>query len=96
MSMVERTERHLVADGRRKRAARSARNPGRQAKSPGRIPLAGWLQVFKRTWQESRADNLGLIAAGVAFFGFLALVPMLGAIVLAYGLVAEPATMSPS
>ena len=93
MSVVERSERHSAADRRPDRAARAARNPGRRAESPERIPLAGWLQVFKRTWQESRADNLGLVAAGVAFFGFLALVPMLGAIVLAYGLVAEPATV---
>ena len=91
--MVERSERQSAADGRRHRAARSARPPGRRANSPEHIPLAGWLQVFRRTWQESRADNLGLIAAGVAFFSFLALVPMLGAIVLAYGLVAEPETV---
>jgi membrane protein len=40
-------------------------------------------------WRESAHDNIGLIAAGVAFYGFLALVPLLGATVLTYGLFAE-------
>jgi membrane protein len=34
-----------------------------------------------------------LVAAGVAFYGFLALVPLLGAVVLSYGLVASPETV---
>ncbi|HEX8412878.1 MAG TPA: YihY/virulence factor BrkB family protein, partial [Sphingomicrobium sp.] len=36
---------------------------------------------------------VSLIAAGVAFYGFLAMVPLLGSIVLSYGLVADPATV---
>ena len=66
---------------------------GTHAESPRRIPLAGWKEVLQRTWNESWTDNLGLVAAGVAFYGFLALVPMLGAIVMVYGLVAEPSTV---
>jgi HAD superfamily hydrolase (TIGR01509 family) len=57
------------------------------------MPLAGWIAVAKRSWAETSRDNIGLIAAGVAFYGFLALVPLLGAIVLVYGLAAEPATV---
>jgi membrane protein len=68
-------------------------NKGTHADSPTRIPIAGWKEVLRRTWNESWTDNLGLISAGVAFYGFLALVPMLGAIVLVYGLVAEPSTV---
>lgn len=45
------------------------------------------------TWREVGEDNVGLAAAGVAFYGFLAIVPLLGAIVLSYGLLAEPATV---
>jgi membrane protein len=70
-----------------------AASRGTHAESPGRIPLAGWKEVLRRTWNESWTDNLGLVAAGVAFYGFLALVPMLGGIVLVYGLVAEPSTV---
>jgi len=70
-----------------------AEDTGTHAESPAAIPAAGWKDVLRRTWNESWTDNLGLIAAGVAFYGFLALVPMLGAIVLLYGLVAEPSTV---
>ena len=63
---------------------------GRDAASPAQIPAKGWWQVLKRTYAESGKDNLGLIAAGVAFYGFLALVPLLGAMVLTYGLVVDP------
>ncbi len=46
--------------------------------------------MLKRTYSEARRDNLGLIAAGVAFYGFLTLVPLLGALVLTYGIIIDP------
>lgn len=67
---------------------------GTQAQSPWQMPWSAWKQVGLRTWQETSNDNVGLIAAGVAFYGFLALVPLLGAIVLTYGLVADPQTVT--
>ena len=57
------------------------------------MPAAGWKDVLLRTWREAGDDNVSLLAAGVAFYGFLAMVPLLGSIVLSYGLVAEPATV---
>lgn len=63
---------------------------GRDATSPWQMPPKAWLQVAKRTWDESSKDNVGLVAAGVAFYGFLALVPLLGAIILTYGIIADP------
>ena len=66
----------------------------RAAAAPRRtfaIPAAGWKDILTRTWKEAGEDNAGLVAAGVSFYGFLALVPLLGAIVLSYGLIAEPA-----
>ena len=66
---------------------------GRTAASPWAIPAKGWLAVLKRSWAEMGKDNLTLIASGVAFYAFLALVPLLGAIVLTYGLVAEPSSV---
>ena len=67
--------------------------PGRDASSPFAIPAAGWKDILVRTWKEAGEDNAGLVAAGVSFYGFLALVPLLGAIVLSYGLIAEPETV---
>ena len=57
------------------------------------MPRAAWKQIVGRTWRQTWLDNVGLVAAGVAFYGFLAFVPLLGLIVLAYGFVAEPKTV---
>lgn len=53
-----------------------------------------WRQVLMRTWKESGDDNVGLLAAGVAFYGFLAFVPLLASVVLTYGLIADPQTVA--
>jgi membrane protein len=66
---------------------------GRTADSPSQIPARGWKEIALRTWKESSKDNVSLVAAGVAFYGFLALVPLLGATVLTYGLIASPETV---
>lgn len=59
-------------------------------KGPLGLPGSGLWHVAKATWRESSRDNLGLIASGVAFMIFLAIVPLLVAVVLTYGLVATP------
>lgn len=64
-----------------------------QAPGPWTMPAAGWKDAVLRAWKEAGQDNVSLIASGVAFCGVLALVPMLGAIVISYGLVASPATV---
>ncbi len=53
---------------------------GRSAVSPWAMPLSGWREVVIRTWHEASKDNAGLVAAGVAFYAFIAIVPVLGAI----------------
>ena len=60
---------------------------------PFAMSFAAWKDVFVRSWTEASADNIGIVAAGVAFYGFLAMVPLLGAIVLIYGLVADQKTV---
>ena len=46
--------------------------------------------MLVRVKEEAKADNVTLLGAGVAFFGLLALVPGLVALVSVYGLVADP------
>lgn len=58
---------------------------------PGRLPSRDWWQVAVRTWRESSNDNIGIVAAGVSFYAFLALMPLLASVVLIYGLAADPA-----
>src|SRR3954447_7896871 len=79
---------------RAEKAARAApHEKGRHARTPAEIPAPGWKEIAFRTWKESSKDNVSLVAAGVAFYGFLAMVPLLGATVLTYGLVASPETV---
>jgi membrane protein len=67
---------------------------GRAAHEFWQIPRAGWADIAKRTWTETGEDNISLLAAGVAFYSFLAFVPMLAAIVLIYGIVANPSDVA--
>jgi membrane protein len=64
--------------------------PGVNASSPTGIPWRGWKQILKRAWAENNADNMPIIAGGVAFFGFLAIFPALIALISIYGLVVSP------
>jgi membrane protein len=63
---------------------------GRNAVTPTDVPTAGWLDILARTKQQLGEDNLTIVAAGVAFYGFVAVVPSLAALVSFYGLVADP------
>ena len=63
------------------------------ARTPLQVPTEGWLAILKRTWAETGDDNIGLIAAGVAFYAFSAIVPLLAAVVLSYGLFADADTV---
>jgi membrane protein len=64
---------------------------GLGATGPGQVPPRGWKDVAVRVKDDLRDDHASLSAAGVAFFGFLALIPALAAVISVYGLVAEPA-----
>ena len=68
--------------------------PGGKAGRPTEIPARGWLQVAKRGWKEAKADQVPLLAAGVAFYAFLSIFPALIALVSIYGLFADPATIA--
>jgi membrane protein len=64
-----------------------------KARKPTDIPPRGWWNVLKRAWKESGEDHLEMLGAAVAFYAFSALVPLLTALVLTYGLVAEPSSV---
>lgn len=68
--------------------------PGIHAEKPTDIPWRGWKQIVKRAWAENKADNMPIIAGGVAFFGFLSIFPALIALISIYGLVASPETVA--
>lgn len=64
------------------------------APSPWKMTRADWIQVVKRSWTQINANNVSLIAAGVAFYCFTAIVPTLASVVLSYGLLADAETVT--
>src|SRR5680860_524102 len=62
---------------------------GRDAANPYAIPPRGWRDIASRVRHQFASDHVTLTAAGVAFFGFTALVPLLAAGIAIYGLVAD-------
>ena len=66
---------------------------GTDAASPWKMPAGGWWAALKRTRTEMNDDNVGLIAAGTAFYAFASIVPVLAAVVLSYGLFADQQTV---
>ncbi|MES2031144.1 MAG: YihY/virulence factor BrkB family protein [Pseudomonadota bacterium] len=67
---------------------------GRHSSSPLQIPWTGWKDVLWRTYEQINDDRLLAIAAGVVFFGLLAVFPAITALVSCYGLFADASTIS--
>jgi membrane protein len=67
---------------------------GRGANSPTEIPSRGWKDIALRVYHEISDDRVVAIAAGVTFYGLLALFPAVAALVSLYGLFADPATIN--
>lgn len=70
------------------------RGRGRHSSSPLQIPWRGWKDVLWRTYDQINDDRLLAIAAGVVFFGLLAVFPAITALVSCYGLFADASTIS--
>jgi membrane protein len=66
---------------------------GHRASSPWQMPRRAWKDIAARTYKRTWDDNVALVSAGVAFYGFFALLSLLGLIVLVYGLAADPVTV---
>lgn len=61
--------------------------PGIFAEGPWRLSRQAWLASLIRTARGAADDDYGMVASAIAFSSFLALLPLLGAIVLVYGMV---------
>jgi len=78
------------------REAGEGRTTGRLARQPADFPARSWRRILGRVWLGVGRDHLSIIAAGVAFFGTLAIFPAIAAVIALYGLVADPAQVSES
>lgn len=54
--------------------------------------IRGWLAILRRVYGEIGTDRILAVAAGVGFYGLLAIFPAVTALVSFYGLFADPAT----
>jgi len=66
---------------------------GRRAGTPVNIPFKGWRDVVLRVYHAFNDNNLSIIAAGVSFYGMLAIFPGVAAFVSVYGLIQDPANV---
>ncbi len=62
---------------------------GKEAPRPKYIPLKGWKQIAKRIKNSLGKNHVRVISAGVAFFFFMSLFPIMAALVSIYGLVTD-------
>ncbi len=101
--------RSLFAPTERPRQARQARSDrassthaaavmqpdrGRESTTPLDIPRRGWKDILWRTYEQINDDRLLAIAAGIVFYGLLAVFPAITALVSCYGLFADASTIS--
>jgi membrane protein len=64
------------------------------ADTPTSLGTTGWVAVAKRVKTRAKKDNVVLVAAGVAFFTFLAVPAALIAVISIWSLVADPQTLT--
>lgn len=80
---------------RHDQAVADGRDPhGRTADTPSELPARAWFDILKRTFAEIGEDRIVAVAAGVAFYVLLAIVPAIGALVAIYGVFADRATIA--
>jgi membrane protein len=63
---------------------------GREVRDPGQIPYKGWRDILVRVGRQILIDNVGILAAGIAFFAFVAIFPAIAALISVYGLIVDP------
>lgn len=73
--------------------AEAAAKRGRFAAAPHKMTWLGWKDIFWRTLSEASEDRLMSVAASVAFYALLAIVPALSVLVSVYGLFGDPASI---
>ncbi len=71
------------------------RKPGAAAgaSSPLEVPARGWWDIAKGVWTKIGKNRVLAVAAGLTFYGLLAIFPAITALVSIYGLFADPATL---
>lgn len=82
------------AKGRIESSSHTDNREGGDAQAPTEIPAVGWVAIARRTYDEVGKDRVLAVAAGVTFYGLLALFPAVTAFVSLYGIMADPASVA--
>lgn len=92
--MAQTADGHPISESELKELRQSV--PGARREAPYHMSRGTWWIILKRVYLMIGFHNLSLLAAGVAFFAFLAFVPLIASVVLLYGLVGDPQTVAQS
>jgi len=74
--------------------SRPGASPAAGAKTPVDVPARGWLDIARSVWTKIGKNRVIAVAAGLTFYGLLAIFPTVTALVSVYGLIADPASTS--
>ena len=91
--MLAKRDATLRHSERRSTGHANERESGRHSPGPWKVSARGWKDILWRTYAKINDNRLLLVAAGVVFYGLLALFPAIAAFVSLYGLFANPATI---
>lgn len=72
------------------RQKRTEADHGRDAGTPMAIPVPGWKETLWRVRAQMEANHANLIAASIAFYGFLSIFPAIAAFISIWGLAFDP------
>ncbi|RKF14903.1 YihY/virulence factor BrkB family protein [Roseovarius spongiae] len=75
-------------------ASQAAESDSMRARRPGDLGWRTWWRVAGRVLRQADERNLGLIAAGVAFYALLSIFPGLAALIALWGYFADPVMIS--
>lgn len=67
--------------------------PARAGKARGHAPRR-WRERLARVWSALGRDNISIMSAGIAYYALLSIFPGMSALVLTYGLVADPQSIA--
>jgi membrane protein len=67
---------------------------GREADSPSDIPANGWKDILLRVYANIVDHRILALAAGMTYYGILAIFPALAALVSIYGLFSDPGSIT--
>lgn len=85
----------IAASGRKGEISIPRANPGAAAgaTTPTEALARGWLDIARSVWTNIGKNRVVAVAAGLTFYGILAIFPAVTALVSIYGLFADPAAI---